>query len=86
MERPNESRRGRRLDVDLSTIVRGHLDVFGAVANPRGISRRANVLMQEGLVDVRPLTTHHLPLGEFSQAWETFRERREGVIRPMLHP
>ena len=77
---------GRRLDVDLSTIVRGHLDVFGAVANPRGISRRANVLMQEGLVDVRPLTTHHLPLGEFSQAWETFRERREGVIRPMLHP
>jgi len=77
---------GRRLDVDLSTIVRGQLDVFGAVANPRGISRRANVLMQKGLVDVRPLITHHWPLGEFTRAWEVFRDRRDGVIRPMLHP
>ncbi len=77
---------GRRLDVDLSTIVRGQLDVFGTVANPRGISRRANVLMQKGLVDVRPLITHHLPLSEFGRAWEIFRDRREGAIRVMLHP
>jgi L-iditol 2-dehydrogenase len=77
---------GRRLDVDLSTIVRGQLDVFGTVANPRGISRRANVLMEKGRVDVRPLITHHLPLSEFARAWEIFRDRREGAIRVMLHP
>ncbi len=77
---------GRRLDVDLSTIVRGHLDVFGAVANPHGISRRAIALMQKGLVNVRPLITHHLPLGEFARAWQIFRDRREGAIRVMLHP
>ena len=77
---------GRRLDVDLSAIVRGQLDVFGTVANPRGISRRANGLMQKGLVDVRPLITHHLPLSEFARAWEIFRDRREGAIRVMLHP
>jgi len=34
---------GRRLDIDLSTIVRGQLSLFGSVANPRGISRRANL-------------------------------------------
>src|SRR3972149_1454104 len=77
---------GRRLDVDLSTIVRGQLDVFGSVANPRGISRRANVLMHKGLVDVRPLLTHPLPLSEFARAWEIFRDRREGAIRVLLHP
>lgn len=77
---------GRRLDIDLSTIVRGHLSVFGSVANPRGVSRRANALMHKGLVDVRPLITHHLPLNEFARAWEIFKDRREGAIRVMLHP
>jgi len=77
---------GRRLDVDLSTIVRGHLSVFGSVANPRGISGRANVLMQKGLVDVRRLITHHLPLNEFARAWQIFRDRDGGAIRVMLHP
>ncbi len=77
---------GRRLDVDLSMIVRGHLEVFGTVANPRGVSRRANALMASGQVDVRPLMTHHLPLSEFPRAWEMFRDRIDGAIRIMLHP
>ena len=37
---------GRELNVDLSVIVRGHLAVFGSVANPQSISRHANVMMQ----------------------------------------
>ena len=77
---------GKRLDVDLSTIVRGQLDVFGSVANPRGISRRANDLMQSGLVDIQPLISHHLPLSEFAHAWEIFCNRQEDVIRVMIHP
>lgn len=77
---------GRRLEVDLSTIVRGHLSLFGSMANPRGISRRANILMQSGQVDIRPLITHHLPLSKFAQAWQLFQERDENVIRVMLHP
>ena len=77
---------GRKLEVDLSTIVRGQLTIHGSVANPRRISARANELMQKGLVHVRPLITHHLPLGEFGRAWDIFRERREGAIRVMMHP
>lgn|SRR5574341_810096 len=77
---------GQELHVDLSAIVRGHLDVLGSVANPRGVSRRASRLMLHGLVDVRPLITHHLPLAEFPRAWAMFRDRSEDPIRIMLHP
>jgi len=77
---------GKRLDVDLSTIVRGHLNVYGSVANPRGISQRANSLMQSGLVDIQPLISHHLPLSEFARAWEIFCNRQDEVIRVMIHP
>jgi L-iditol 2-dehydrogenase len=77
---------GRELRVDLSTIVRGHLDVCGALANPRGISARGLELMASGRVNVKPLITHHFPLAEFGRAWETFRAREGGAYRVMLHP
>jgi len=77
---------GRELNVDLSVIVRGHLDVFGSVANPQSVSRRANVLMQKGLVDVTPLITHQMPLDDFSEAWKMFLERDGDPIRIMMYP
>lgn len=70
--------------VDLSTIVRGHLDVLGSVANPMGVSGRALQVLARGGVDVAGLTTHHFPLDEFADAWATFTERRDGAIRVML--
>jgi threonine dehydrogenase-like Zn-dependent dehydrogenase len=72
--------------VDLSTIVRGHLDVLGSVANPKGVSGRALTLLGRGLVDVKPLITHRFPLERFAEAWATFLERRDGAIRVMLIP
>src|SRR5207245_11324927 len=46
---------GRELSgVDLSTIVRGHLDIYGSLANPRGIPRRGLALIARRAVDVRP--------------------------------
>ena len=72
--------------VDLSTIVRGHLDVLGSVANPRRASGRALRMLADGKVDVRSLTTHRFPLERFAEAWQTFVERRDGAIRVMLVP
>jgi L-iditol 2-dehydrogenase len=78
---------GRELSgVDISAIVRGHLDILGSLANPRGISRRGLELLARGVVDVRPLITHHFSLDDFAIAWQTFVERRDGAIRVMLHP
>jgi threonine dehydrogenase-like Zn-dependent dehydrogenase len=72
--------------IDLSTIVRGHLDVLGSVANPKGVSGRALALLASGAIDVASLTTHHFPLDQFNDAWATFTERRDGAIRVMLTP
>ncbi len=72
--------------IDLSTIVRGHLDVLGSVANPKGVSGRALALLASGAIDVAALTTHHFPLERFAEAWATFTERRDGAIRVMLTP
>jgi len=78
---------GRELSgVDLSTIVRGHLDVYGSLANPRGISQRGLELIARGDVHVKPLITHAFGLDDFEEAWATFVERRDGAIRVMLHP
>ena len=72
--------------IDLSAIVRGHLDVLGSVANPKGVSGRALALLAMGAIDVASLTTHHFSLDEFDAAWAAFTERRDGAIRVMLHP
>ena len=72
--------------VDLSTIVRGNLDVLGSLANPKGISGRALTLLARGVIDVDRLVTHHFPLERFGEAWRTFTEREGGAIRVMLHP
>jgi len=72
--------------VDLSTIVRGNLDLLGSLANPRGVSGRALALLARGKVDVGALVTQRFPLEEFAEAWRTFTERRDGAIRVMLAP
>ena len=66
--------------------MRGHLDVYGSLANPRGISGRGLELIANGAIDVKPLVTHWFGLSDFDQAWATFVERRDGAIRVMLHP
>jgi len=72
--------------VDLSTIVRGNIDVLGSLANPKGVSGRALRLLARGQVNVKRLVTHHFPLERFGDAWTTFADRKDGAIRVMLHP
>lgn len=72
--------------IDLSTIVRGHLDILGSVANPMGVSGRALQLLGRGAIDVAGLTTHHFNLEQFNEAWATFLERRGAAIRVMVTP
>jgi threonine dehydrogenase-like Zn-dependent dehydrogenase len=72
--------------IDLSTIVRGHLDIYGSLANPRGISGRGLELSARGVVHVKPLITHRFAFEDFVEAWTTFVERRDGAIRVILHP
>lgn len=77
---------GRTLSVDLSTITRGHLDVYGSVANPMWICERAIRLMGEGRVNVRPLVSGNYRLEQFGEALEAFKSRKGGAFRVMIHP
>ncbi len=77
---------GKNLSVDLSRIVRGHLEVYGSVADPKWICRDGLELMSKGYVKVRPLMTHSFRLDEFGKALDAFRARKKGAYRVMLHP
>lgn len=77
---------GRELQVDLSTIVRGHLNVFGTVGNPQWSSKRGLELIKTGAVQIEPLITHRFSLDEFEQAWRTTHERIDGSIRAIMYP
>lgn len=77
---------GRELRIDLATIVRGHLNVYGSVGNPQWVSQRGLELLQRGAVSVAPLITHRMGLKEFARAWEITHGRLDGAIRVMMHP
>ena len=78
---------GRMLNIDLSTIVRGHLDIFGSVANPKWVSARGLKMIENGDVDVGPLMTHRFEgLEHFATAWRMTHEKEDGAIRVMIHP
>ncbi len=77
---------GRELQVDLSVIVRGHLNIHGSVANPKWVCRRGLEMISRGYVNVEPLLTHKMALTDFGEALETFRERKGGAYRVMMYP
>lgn len=41
-------------------------------------------LMAAGRIDARPMLTHHFPLGQITEAFETVAGYRDGVIKAML--
>jgi L-iditol 2-dehydrogenase len=77
---------GRNLNIDLSTIVRGQLDVHGSLADPKGICARGIDLMARKLVDVKPLMSGEYQLEEFGKALGDFQNRVGGAFRVMIHP
>jgi L-iditol 2-dehydrogenase len=77
---------GKKLSVDISVIVRGHLNIFGSLANPKWICDRGIILMSRGYVDVKPLMTHGFRLEDFGKALETLRARQNGAFLVMIHP
>lgn len=77
---------GTTLTLELATVVRGHLDVLGSLANPKRVSGRGLELIASGAVKVDPLITSHLPLAQFEEAWHRFFDTRDDTIRVVLHP
>lgn len=76
---------GKQLEIDLSVIVRGHLNVHGSVANPKWICRRGLDMISRGYVNVGPLMPRHFALEQFPLALEVFKQREAGAYRVILH-
>lgn len=55
---------------------------------PVGTSRMEHLmaLIRSGRVDLRPLITHHMKIGETPAGYDLFRERRGGVLKIALTP
>ncbi len=77
---------GKILEIDCSVITRGHLNIFGSLANPKWICRRGLDMIASGHVNVNPLITHHYALEQFAEALEVFKSKTAGAYRVMLHP
>jgi len=77
---------GRKLEVDLRSIVVGHLNIYGSVANPEWICERGLAMIANGSIDVDPLLTHRFALSEFDEALTAFQDREGGAFRVMLYP
>jgi threonine dehydrogenase-like Zn-dependent dehydrogenase len=77
---------GKKLNVDLSMIVRGQLDIHGSLADPMGICAHGLELIERKLVDVKPLMSGNYKLEEFEKALADFQSKAGGSYRVMIHP
>ena len=41
-------------------------------------------MIADGIIDVSPLITHHMPISEIQAAYELFESRRDGVVKVIL--
>jgi L-iditol 2-dehydrogenase len=66
------------------------VELIDKEADVRGVFRYANVypqaisLIEAGVIDVRPLLTHELPLDRVEEALNIAHERRDGAVKVMV--
>ena len=71
------------MNFDASTVRQKGLTVK-AVRRMKHTYPRAIRLVQSGLIDVKPLATHLLPLARIDEAFELVADYRDGVLRAMI--
>ena len=74
------------LTVDLHDLALNDKDIITNRGESRANVGRAVSLLATGKVDLKPLITHSFPLSQFQEAIDTFRERKGGAIKVILHP
>ncbi|MDQ3910922.1 MAG: alcohol dehydrogenase catalytic domain-containing protein [Actinomycetota bacterium] len=72
--------------IDLDQIVLGDLRIEGVFAYPSRVFAQALKMIDSGLLDVKPLITHRLPLAEADHAFELLKDTREPTIKVLLEP
>lgn len=65
--------------------VSNEIAVFGSKANPN-VSNKIIPLIAKGQLQLKDLITHTFPLENFSEALDTFVERRDGAMKVVIEP
>jgi 2-desacetyl-2-hydroxyethyl bacteriochlorophyllide A dehydrogenase len=78
----------RQLLLESDVFCLKNLHVHGVFSYPSNLFAQALRLIESGLLNVRPLITHHFPLEEYARAFELLRRRSGagGVGKILLKP
>jgi len=75
----------RAIDVALEPIVRKSLTIHTSVPEDlRSFVRIAQRMITAGRIDPARLVTHRFPFAQVQQAFETYRDRRDGALKVIL--
>jgi threonine dehydrogenase-like Zn-dependent dehydrogenase len=73
-----------RISLDINLMRRNELRLLN-VRRQNECVAAAVEMIAGGRVNIRPLVTHHFPLDQAPQAFELVAERRDGVLKAMIH-
>ncbi|MEE9275980.1 MAG: zinc-binding dehydrogenase, partial [bacterium] len=71
--------------VPMSKILLDEIDIVGSRAAPNCLPE-VLALVESGALRLRPLVTHRFPLREFTEALETFGQRKDGALKVIVEP
>lgn len=69
----------------MNTVVFNELKILGSKANPN-VSQTVINYFSKGIINGEALVTHRFPLEEYAKAVELFENKRDGVIKVVIHP
>ena len=71
--------------VDIDKVIMKDLVLYGALSDRSGWETLISWI-EDGTLDLKELITHRFTFSEAFKAYETVRDRREGVIKAILYP
>ena len=71
---------------DISTAIRSDITLYTTRGEGHAACRRGMSMMKQGRLPMRKMVTHEFPLSDITEAFATFRERRENAIKVLVKP
>lgn len=77
--------RGKIMNIRIDDIHINNLHVIGA-GNNWNMHKQAVQLMEDGVIDLKPLVTEIMPLDDFARALELAEKRPDGFVKAVFRP
>jgi 2-desacetyl-2-hydroxyethyl bacteriochlorophyllide A dehydrogenase len=74
------------VEIPWALVMLRNLSLRAGLVNPQQHVHRLLALIESGRLDPTELITHRMPLSEAIAAYELFAERRDGVLKIVIHP